>query len=336
MQRHQIHRIQVIHEALVAHRRRGGRVTAQDLVLAINDRLDSMPSVKTVRRDLGVMRDELNLPVEWHAAEQTFRYRESAQLADITLDILSSVEVCALLVARQGLEQYQGTPWHGPLKKTFDRILGAMASGVLESFAELIKRIRFAGPQTQSVDWEVWQHVIQALDGKETMRILYRSGRDGQARMRLLDPYGLVIVERQWQLIGRDHDAKAVRTFLLQRVSKTELTGDNYVVEAGFDLDHYLETGVAGQQSTGDPVRVKLRFTEEGTPAGEAQTWHRHETRTFDRRKRLIVEFETAALFKVEREVLAWGGKCEVLEPRDLKSRIRRAANSLLKTNHSG
>ena len=323
------HRISVIHQVLAEHLASEQSTGPQEhlhqqhLVSEIERRLDTRISAKTVQRTIAVMRDEMGLPIEFDRRANTYRYTRQVTLQPLNVATLSSLDAQALLAGQRAMALFRGTPWHDGLSLTFKRLLAACPSKVVNPYTDLFARIRFAGPEQRPIDNGLWTQVIQSLDEERTLQVTYRSGRDGVEKSRKLDPYGLVIAEQQWQLIAWDHRTRDVRTFLLQRITEWQITETFFRVKGNFTLDGYLKDAIAGQQTTGQPVLVRLRFTKEATPAAEAQIWHRDERRNHDEQGQLIVEFSTAATFKVHREVLAWGGGCEVLEPKELRDAVR-------------
>ena len=329
MDQDRLHRIRVIHEALDSQYRRQTNVSYRSLVELVQDRLSQEVGAKTIQRDLAAMQGELDLPIVYDRKGQTFRYTHPVSLQRLDLAVVSSLDVVALLIGQQAVGQLRGTPWHDGLKGTFARLLGALPTEIVRRYQTLIEKVRVEGAEVRPVDPVVWETILIGLDDNTILDMTYTSGHDGTVRQRLVDPYGLVIVDRQWQLIAWDHLAQAVRTFLLQRIISITDTEKAFTVRDGFTLDKYLTDAIAGQQSTGTAVPVKLRFTKESTPAGEAQIWHSKEKRSHDAQGRLVVEFKTAALFKVEREVLAWGGMCEILEPRSVRQSVAVAATAL-------
>ena len=65
-------------------------------------------SRKTVVRDIAFMRDRLDLPIEFDAQIQAYRYTQPVN-AFPTVHMTEG-ELLALLVAQRALEQYRGTP----------------------------------------------------------------------------------------------------------------------------------------------------------------------------------------------------------------------------------
>src|SRR5215212_7267905 len=65
-------------------------------------------SRKTVVRAIEYMRDRHNLPIEFDAVRNSYRYTEP--VGAFPTQKVTEGEVFALLVARKALEQYRGTP----------------------------------------------------------------------------------------------------------------------------------------------------------------------------------------------------------------------------------
>mgnify|MGYP003334672525 CR=1 FL=1 len=75
-------------------------------------------SRKTVVRDIAFMRDRLDLPVEFDARINAYRYTHP--VSSFPTVQVSEGELLALLVARKALEQYRGTPFHRQLEASFE------------------------------------------------------------------------------------------------------------------------------------------------------------------------------------------------------------------------
>ena len=88
-----------------------------------------------------------------------------------------------------------------------------------------------------------------------------------------------------------------------------------------------------GHQSISPIHRVKLRFAKGAASLGEDYIWNATQTVTKDREGRVVVEFDTGALYAVERQVLAWGGKVAVLAPIELKGQIHACAAKLMRAH---
>ena len=288
---------------------------------------------RTIRRDMEYLRDVLKMPVEYNQQEYTWFY--SKPVSDLPATLVSIEDRLALLVAQQAAELFVGTPWYDRLKSAYARLMESLPIELATDYDKVARHIRFEGTPMPPVEAGVWDTICNSIEASETLHMTYKTGHSGEVKERDVDPYGLVVRNYEWSLIGWDHLSGEVRTFLLSRIQKTDYTDKKFRVKGGFTLDEYFRTAVDGQQSTGALQRMKLRYTVQASAAGKDTPWTRNDRQSYDDQKRLIVEFETAALYAVCGRVLASGGNVEVLEPKTLRNDVRQAAENVRLINSS-
>ncbi len=249
--------------------------------------------------------------------------------------MVSTADRLALFIGLHAAEQFRGTPIHAQLADMYRRLLDLLPPETRTGYKTMAKKIRFEGPPAEPASRGIWDTLLNALEEPTALKMVYHTGHNGVIGERCLDPYGLIARHREWYVVGWDHKRKAVRTFLLSRIRSIDDTGEPFEVRDGFDLDEYLSTAVDSHQSTGPVHRVKLRFSADATALGEEYRSNLTQKVSRDSQGRIIVEFETGALYAVERDVLAWGGRVEVLEPRELREAVTASAAALLEL-HDG
>ena len=281
---------------------------------------------KTIRRDLTeVLRDQYRLPVAFDRRTRQWSYAGHA--APLPATLVSTADRLALLLSLQASEQFRGTPVHGALTALHARLLATLPPESATAYAALAARVRFEGPPVPPLATAVWQTVLSAVEAGTTVSFVYQTGRDGQVRRRSVDPYGLIVRHREWYLVGHDHFRGQVRTFYLPRMSEVADTDEPFKVRGGWSLDGYLSTAVDGQQATGPVYHVVVRFDAEVAHLGEEYVWNATQrVSPRDGQGRVVVEFDTGALYAVERQVLGWGGRVELLEPLAARDAISTAA----------
>ena len=99
-----------IHEAIQARRYPNASTLARALEV----------SPKSIHRDLGFMRDRLNLPLAYDERRFGFFYTQEVG-AFPTLQI-SEGELFALLVAEKAVRQYRGTSFERPLLSALQKV----------------------------------------------------------------------------------------------------------------------------------------------------------------------------------------------------------------------
>ena len=93
-------------------------------------------------------------------------------------------------------------------------------------------------------------------------------------RPREVDPYGLMLRDGFWYLVGRDHGHDAVRTFRVDRIAgDVRIVGDDGAFErpAGFDPREVLPTDAKQFGVVDDPtVTARVRIAPERAGLGRA------------------------------------------------------------------
>lgn len=143
----------------------------------------------------------------------------------------------------------------------------------------------------------------------------------------------LVVGDRTWYLIAWDHPSSEVRQFTLCNVKSAAKTGDFFDPPPGFSLEEFMEKGFGAQKSSGDEMKVRLRFSAKVTPLAQTRPWKRDQKASVDSQGRLVVEFRTSALHAVAQQVLFWKGDVEALEPAALREQVARAAREILRAH---
>ena len=81
---------------------------------------------------------------------------------------------------------------------------------------------------------------MRAVNEHRAVRFMYRNRGQVKAQRRHVHPYHIGYVDNHWCVFAFDVDRKAIRTFVLTRLSKPELTRKRFTVSQKFDLNKYL------------------------------------------------------------------------------------------------
>lgn len=283
--------------------RAGGRVNHATLAG------DLGVSVRTIQRDFDYLRYSLRAPVAYDAKTKSWGYTETTFFLPSLL--ATADDLLALLLVRQAIEQYSGTPYAEAAKKAFELVEKALPEkGRLA--AEWVKsRVAFTDFPPPEIPEAVWRAILESLRTSHTLEIAYAKPGEPAATRRV-DPYGLIVSEGNWYLYTHDHPRDARRTFLLPRIESAAVTTDPYTTPADFDLAAYVREGFGGLQADGEPARtVKITFTKEASPAVAERKWHPDQRESRDPEGRLTIELEARALFQLRRRLAAFAAEIE-------------------------
>lgn len=157
---------------------------------------------------------------------------------------------------------------------------------------------------------------------RQAVEIDYVSLSGGRRSWRGVDPYAVFHRSEAWYLVGRCHLHNEPRLFRLDRIEGVRATGTGFERPGGFDLDAYLEH-CWGVFHGDRPQEVVLRFATELAPLLEHA--RHHEGEKVERLASGEVEYRVrvAHLDEVARWVVGFGGRCVVVEPEELKGRVK-------------
>jgi predicted DNA-binding transcriptional regulator YafY len=278
------------------------------------------------------MRDVDRLPVSYNP--RTRVWRATGEIESVPTNLVSAGDRRALLFSLRAAAQMDGTPMAANLRQVYLSFLNTLPAERATNFERVMDKVLFLGPEVPKVRPEVWEVLLLALESSESVCFRYRDGAKGVESSRGVDPYGLVMRDKRWLMVGRCHRADRVLVFALHRIAAAELT-DRAFDAGGFSLKEYVGGGFEGVPATGPRTKVVLELAADAPPYVRERVWHAAERRTVTRAGRLRIEFATAAVFAVEREVMAEAGWVEMVAPREARKRVLAAARRALES-HKG
>ena len=285
-------------------------------------------SRKTIVRDIAFMRDRLELPIEFDAQINAYRYTHPVS-AFPTVQV-SEGELLALLVARKALEQYRGTPFHRQLEASFEKLTGGLKDRISFSPADELQSVSFKNVGIGKADLAVFNALSGATLRQHDIEFDYRKPGETRTARRRVQPYHLAHRENLWYLVGFDSERGALRTFALPRISNPGVLKTHFVRPPDFSPEKFFANalGVLGGERD---YRVVIRFAAAVADHIREREWHESQELHGLPDGRLDLHLRLGALPEIERWVLTWGSDAEVLQPRELRDRLKVTATTLAK-----
>lgn len=285
-------------------------------------------SRKTIVRDIAFMRDRLELPIEFDARIQAYRYTQPVTSFP-TVNVTEG-ELLALLVAQRALQQYRGTPFHRQLEIAFEKLARGLRDQISFSPADELSAVSFKNIGLGKTDLAVFNALSRAVLRQEEIAFNYRKPEDSKKSPRRVRPYHLANRENSWYLIGFDLQREALRTFALPRIAEVVVSKLTFVRPAQFSPEKFFANALGVLGGTGD-YRVVIRFEASVAERVREREWHESQEMRELPVGRLELRLRLGALNEVEQWILGWGAAAEVLAPAELRSRIRRIVTTLAK-----
>ena len=295
-----------IHEEL----RRGALINCTRLVR------DLEVSRKTIVRDIAFMRDRLDLPIEYDAQINAYRYTHPVNSFPAVQ--VTEGELMALLVARRAVEQYKGTPFHRQLEIAFDKLTGGLKDRISFSPADELSSVSFKNMGLGKADLTVFNALSAAVLKQQEVSFDYRKPGASRHTRRRVQPYHLSHRQNLWYLVGYDVERAALRTFAVPRVADVRVLATAFVRPTDFSPEKFFANALGVLGGSGD-YRVRLRFNAAAADRVRERVWH--ETQELRDRPDGEIELtmQLGALPEVESWILSWGDQAEVLAPAELR-----------------
>ena len=311
-----LERMLKIHDEL----RRGSLINCTKLVRTLE------VSRKTIVRDIAFMRDRLDLPIEFDAAIQAYRYTQPVN-AFPTVHVTEG-ELLALLVAQRALQQYQGTPFHRQLAIAFEKLAGGLRDRISFSPADELRAVSFKNIGLGKTDLAVFNALSGAVLRQEEVTFNYRKPGEVRKSERHVRPYHLANRENLWYLIGFDLERQALRTFAVPRIGSVAVSQTTFIRPADFSPEKFFAKALGVLGGTGN-YQVVIRFSPRVAERVREREWHEAQEVRELPDGGLELQLRLGALTEVEQWVLGWGAAAEVVAPPEFRASIQKTVAAL-------
>jgi len=172
--------------------------------------------------------------------------------------------------------------------------------------------------------------IQEAIWRERRLKITYARGVDCDPVERLLDPLGLVAKGSVWYLVAAVEGT--VRSYRVSRVLGVEITEEECVRPADFDLADYWERSATSFKASLPKYQTKLRVAPEIVPllrvAGRFARVGQAQQILNDKWLHLTVGFDVEEM--ACQWVLSFGAQIEVVEPDSLREKVINAAREVI------
>lgn len=281
---------------------------------------------KTIQRDIGFMRDRLELPLEFCAARNGYFYTSPVESFPM-LEVREG-ELFALLIAGKVLKQYRGAAFEEPLAAAFRKLEAALPDTVSVRLDDWDQAVSFQQTSMAQRGGEKIDELCRAAAQRRSLEITYRTpGAD--AKTRQVDPHHVANVNGQWYLFAFDHLRKEMRTFVPGRIQSLRETGDTFTRQPGFSVDTHL-AGAFGVVAGKTTQTIRIRFAKEVSHLISERRWHPSQELRDLPDGGVELQLRLNHLAEIRPWVLSWGGNAKVLSPPELARQVSEEALRIL------
>lgn len=239
-------------------------------------------------------------------------------------------EATMLLLGSDFMAQNFDAQYRAAAQSASRKIEGVLPEKLRDEVHYLQSSIRFISRDTpeNSPKAEMLQQLRRAIIERITVRFHYhtRHPDDGKPALttREADPYGLVHINGNWNLVAYCHMRQDIRNFRLDRMDNLELLAKIFNRPANF--------GMQQRPIESRPILVRALFDK------DAARWVKESPSYFvtgmeETPEGLLVTLQIRQENEILQWLLSWGQHVRVLEPESLRKRLVEEAEGILR-NH--
>lgn len=278
-------------------------------------------SERTVRSDIGFLKDRYHAPIDWCKARGYYYTDPEWRLPSISL---SKGELFALTVGARMLSAYAGSAYRLELESAIARLVERLPETTwldLQQLAE--EHICFRSGAEVDLDPEIWHKLESACQQRKTVDMNYYTASRNDYSDRKLDPYLLHIYRgTNPYVIGYCHNRKEVRWFRVDRIQRLDVLEDEFSPDPTFDPKKHLES-IFQLEAGGVPQLVAVRFDAVTAPFIRGRRWHPSQEIEEEQEGGLVLRMCVRGLNDVKRWVLGYGKGATVITPPELVAMIK-------------
>ena len=283
------------------------------------DRLEV--TTRTLRRDVDRLR-RLGYPVEAATGPAGgYRLGIGAALPPLLLDDTEAVAIAVgLRTASGGTVAGLAEAADATLAK-LERVLPARLRTQVEALTSSTVSLNRTGPTVEPAELIV---LARACREFEQLRFDYLDGRDRRST-RCVEPHRLVSTGRRWYLVAHDRDRNDWRTFRVDRIEAPTPTGHRFTPSAPPDLQALVSRSISvAPYRWQAEVRVRASLADVAARVPPTVGWV--EASGAD----CVLHVGANELDTLIGHFVALGHPFEVLEPPELRDRVRELGSRLL------
>ena len=265
---------------------------------------------------------------------------EDQQAARVEVDVSERESLALMIAAVANRRDGDRSPLPKALRRVLDQIVTALPEAVTTfEPGEIARHLHFEDAETVDVAPDHVMTLIHAIGNRQRVAIDYHAAyKDKWYTGRVIEPWGLARRSDTWLCVARDPEkpaGKDMRDFNLVRIERIvaadpDSNGGDYAIPEDFDLDLYFSDRF--DTLAGDTVyEVHLLFEETCVPYVRSKRYQRTQQIHEEEREdgRLVVSYEVAGLKEMTSFVRSWGPGVTVLQPPELRERIRADAEAV-------
>ncbi|MCK9169759.1 MAG: transcriptional regulator [Treponema sp.] len=284
---------------------------------ALAEKLEA--STTTVKRDIEMLRDELNAPVEYCKKNEGWYYTETA--FRLPALFTSEGELFAAELTKNMVQALHDTSVYENAKTVLDAVSNPVSNPLREpdkpDFGWADDRILFLENTKLTIEKGLWDTIACAMKTNCEITFDYKKPEDAVYHMRRVRPFQLLFSLQEWSLWCWDCDRREKRIFLLTRMKNAEMTGSHFALPEDWDY-RKISNGFFGAYAEEDQYAFRIRCIGGTAQFVRERTLGKNQKVEEQEDGGVILSFTGCQFYPVLRFVLSHGAEATPLAPQDL------------------
>lgn len=173
--------------------------------------------------------------------------------------------------------------------------------------------------------------IIQAIRDNYKLEIRYKSYRKTEEETFIIEPYFLKEFKRRWYLYGYKGDADGPHMMALDRMIDVDIIPEEFTIPEEFLAEDYFR-GIYGARVYPNMKRemVKLKVYGKQVQYFRSLPLHSSQKEVEKNDKYSVFTYFLTPDYDFKQDVLSFGDKVEVLEPKELREEMKRIVEKLM------
>ncbi len=187
-------------------------------------------------------------------------------------------DLIAVVMSRRFLEPLAGTPFWEGHQKIYQKVRGALGENAFRFCDKLHRMIRITGfgSSDYSKRGQIIDTIIQAMEDKRRVLIVYQSMQATEPVEQELGPQGLIWHNGSLYLIAWSARRQEIRNYKIDRIEDAEIGSDlKYAVPETFSLEEWQQRAFGVFHGGGvDEYTVVIHFSRDAARYVQEAHWH--------------------------------------------------------------
>ncbi|MBV1758983.1 MAG: transcriptional regulator [Dethiosulfatibacter sp.] len=246
---------------------------------------------------------------------------------------LDSDEVMALEMAYKQLED-SGFVYARELADAYHKIMASVQIN-RHQYNDFLPDYQFVSKSSPAAladnqEREHCKKIHAALIQKKQIHINYYSLLNDEHQERTVSPYALYEYRNSLYLTGFCHLRQEIRDFKISRIKSLAVTDDFFVMPSDFSLKEYMNNCLGIFKDV--PQKVVLKIRHPMSQIVREKIWSQNQVITeIPNEKAILFEAHLQGEIEIISWILSMGSDVEVIEPTDLKDKIREKLEKMIK-----